>query len=770
MLKKCLRNTTLVALTLSMLFSLCSLTLAADLPIPNLLKTKGKAGKNITYTFNKKTGALTLSGKGAMYDYEDYYINKEKASPFAGDSKIKSIKFSDNITQIGTKAFKGLKIKTLKLPKKLKVVKQNAFYGSTRLKKVEFPKGLEVVGYEAFKDCKKLTNINLNAKTIKKGAFSNCANLNTVKLGNKVKTIEELVFAGSKLIKTFSLGEGVEVIGKNSLREANISTIKLPKSLKKIGKGFLEVAKNLEEIKLDSSNSNFELVDGVLFNESLTQVIKYPSLKQSSDFNAPKTVKWVRDFAFSYSKNLVNVKFETSLKEIGKSAFVSGSAISVVVLPESVSKIGTEAFRNCRKLTCINLPNKIQTIQDKVFKSCVRLKEINLPSSLKSIGEEAFYNCYKITKVTIPNTVQKIDDRAFNGCKNLGNITVGDNAIFIGYRVFGGTKWLENSTDEYVYLGKSLIKHISKSSEVNIKEDTLSIAGRAIVDDEEIIEVINIPDSVEYIGNYAFYGIKYLRSIKLPENIKIVGEFAFAYCGYLGKITAPDKYFEIGAGAFFETNWNGLKLNDILYDAVDSRLFDIIESKAIYVCANAYFIDYYNDYYLGFFRDIHIPDTIKYIAPKSFYNAAMISKVSIPVGVERIEEKTFAENELLELVELPSTINYIAKDAFEGTENVTIKGEKGSCAHKFAEKNKIKFKAAKFVQNLKISGVKDKVYSKKGIEHNIKIKDGNKLLKQGKEFEVEYVSGKKYGKYYAVIRGIGKYAGVVYKKFTVTKK
>lgn len=43
------------------------------------------------------------------------------------------------------------------------------------------------------------------------------------------------------------------------------------------------------------------------------------------------------------------------------------------------------------------------------------------------------------------------------------------------------------------------------------------------------IESINIPDAVEEIGDFSFWGCEYLRNIKLSENIRVLGNQIFFY-------------------------------------------------------------------------------------------------------------------------------------------------------------------------------------------------------------------------------------------------
>ena len=52
----------------------------------------------------------------------------------------------------------------------------------------------------------------------------------------------------------------------------------------------------------------------------------------------------------------------------------------------------------------------------------------------------------------------------------------------------------------------------------------------------EQIEIIRIPEGVEAIGNYAFYGCRSLRGIHFPSTLRRIGSGMFNVCGNLSKL------------------------------------------------------------------------------------------------------------------------------------------------------------------------------------------------------------------------------------------
>ena len=62
---------------------------------------------------------------------------------------------------------------------------------------------------------------------------------------------------------------------------------------------------------------------------------------------------------------------------------------------------------------------------------------------------------------------------------------------------------------------------------------------------------LTIGNSVETIGINAFYFCEKLTSVTIPNSVTSIGEWAFKYCSSLAFVTIPDSVTSIGDGAFY---------------------------------------------------------------------------------------------------------------------------------------------------------------------------------------------------------------------------
>ena len=217
-------------------FSQCT-NLTGDLIIPNSVT---EIGNNAFYQCTGFNGTLTLSsnlktiGDNAFYDCSGFTesltlpnsVTTIGESAFNGCSGFTSLKLSDALTEIPTRAFLLCNFKgTLTLPSRLKIIGEGAFYNCTGFTGVlTLPNSVTTIGESAFAFCSGFTVLKLSEALtiIDKFAFWCCNNLtiesenpSQVTLPKSLEKIGEKAFVDCNKIKTInyqSLPEGISSI------------------------------------------------------------------------------------------------------------------------------------------------------------------------------------------------------------------------------------------------------------------------------------------------------------------------------------------------------------------------------------------------------------------------------------------------------------------------------------------------------------------------------------------------------------------------------
>ena len=153
---------------------------------------------------------------------------------------------------------------------------------------------------------------------------------------------------------------------------------------------------------------------------------------------------------------------------------------------------------------------------------------VDIRSGVTGVGKDAFYGCDDLQVISLPDTVTQLDDNALGNCPALSDILV--DAKNPAYK----------SVDGALYS----------------KDGTVLVKGPANA------ETFVVPDGVATIGDYAFFGAKYLTSIYFPEgSLTTIGAMAFEFCEGLTELLLPAGVTEIGMYAF--AHCSGLRSVDL---------------------------------------------------------------------------------------------------------------------------------------------------------------------------------------------------------------
>lgn len=370
--------------------------------------------------------------------------------------------------------------------------------------------------------------------------------------GYEVIGILEGSFKDNLNITQLSMSENVEFINDNAFSGCkNLSAIKLSRNIYKIGKDvFTDTA-------YFNNSGNWD--DGMLYVSSGYNYFLIAVNKQRENYVIKDGTTVIADYTFSNNKKIRTCKFPDTLMTIGNRAFYNCSvyneeitfpdyllyigdqafyctAIKKLVFPDNVAYIGTRAFENT-KVTEVILPKNLEVIPASVFYDCRKLEKIEIPNKVKYISTCAFAFS-GLKEITIPESVEYIGPGAFNGT-NMSKIKLPDKYIEIYTDAFYQTPyyWDEsNWVNDGLYLGNYLLYSRFDINVLNIKNGTKYVAAEICEGNNGLVSV-TIPESVEYIGSFAFLDCGKLNSVSIPATVKHIGTYAF------GVIEYGDKYY-----------------------------------------------------------------------------------------------------------------------------------------------------------------------------------------------------------------------------------
>ena len=144
---------------------LAVLMIATLLPVSAFadeVDASGTCGENVTWTL--KNGVLTISGTGAMEDYDWEIEMRPWNNGSTGPIKnVNSIIIENGVTSIGNQAFRSFtNLAKVTIPSSVKSIGYLAFAYCPSLKSITIPSGVETIDARAFFYCPILSEINVD--------------------------------------------------------------------------------------------------------------------------------------------------------------------------------------------------------------------------------------------------------------------------------------------------------------------------------------------------------------------------------------------------------------------------------------------------------------------------------------------------------------------------------------------------------------------------------------------------------------------------------
>ena len=146
-----------------------------------------EGSQGLEYILSSNKDSYYVKGIGECTDTDivipEYYnglkITNINSSAFKGNTEIKSVFISKNVSLISGEAFSNCRnLENVVFEEGVTNIAWYAFINCTSLKNVSLPSSLGIIGSNAFKNCTSLTNINIPDKvTALYGTFYGCSSL-----------------------------------------------------------------------------------------------------------------------------------------------------------------------------------------------------------------------------------------------------------------------------------------------------------------------------------------------------------------------------------------------------------------------------------------------------------------------------------------------------------------------------------------------------------------------------------------------------------------
>ncbi|GHU77123.1 hypothetical protein AGMMS49992_24130 [Clostridia bacterium] len=334
--------------------------------------------------------------------------------------------------------------------------------------------------------------------------FREWETLESVSFPSTLRSIQG-AFIRCTSLRRITLPEGVEsVIG--SFMNCGLTEVHLPASLTSLNAAAFGECNSLMTITVDERNPALQVIDGVLYNISKAELLKYPPALVKDEFVIPSFVKSINDYAIAYS-----------------------SRIRQMVLPEGI------------------------TVQPIYNVMCYGLERLSVSSTLVSFGDyiNDFGNGvgWALERIDIApgNPVfTSVDGVVYKDGKLHLYPEANRKSLYITDEFWRQIEGFGETYHGFFYQNYAL---------EGVAFDTAAVTEIPNMMFSECINLkhVSLPLTLTKIGDRAFDSCISLESVALPPGLLEIGDSAFTNTPLLKSVIIPDSVSKIGDYAFDRT-------------------------------------------------------------------------------------------------------------------------------------------------------------------------------------------------------------------------
>lgn len=285
------------------------------------------------------------------------------------------------------------------------------------------------------------------------------------------------------------------------------------------------------------------------------------------------------------------------------------------------------------------------------------VKKDNIDYTVTAIGYSAFGSLstpINVSSVFIPATVLSIGDSAFIYCDALTTVTFAENSQL-------------KSIERAAFWGS---EHVHpRFKEIKIPDSVETIGNGAFYECRDL-ERIALPSALQTLSSVTFYNCTALSEVTFPASLKTIESSAFSGCRNLSKVKLPASLKAIQSSVFHLC----INLKTVSYDGSLEQWSRITADNDVlgYSCPSLVMSDYTAQFILvkNAFLDPP-PKTVTITKYTGTESTVILPSTINSWPVTKIGEDALKDNTTITSVTIPDSVTEIGSNAFAGCTNLT---------------------------------------------------------------------------------------------------
>lgn len=379
-----------------------------------------------------------------------------------------------------------------------------------------------------------------------------------------------------KTIQKIMLPDSLEEICPNAFHSLLLSTITIPKNVKKIGPALFSYSSfrhsKTHKILLSKDNPYFKMKDDVIFNKNCTTLVYYSSSKKTKKYVIPNSVTKINPMAFAHNYYIKQVILPKKLTKLGGGAFYDCSNLKYININKKTKISNLTPFNGAPFNITRFMQNDLdyeeysEEISDQEYTNGPThyIKPgANCPSNYKPFGTFAGTN---ITSLVVPRKVKYLSTTTIENTP-INELTLTKN--FCG-DINTGDYYNEKNLHLYTHkistinIEKKNKKYEIKNNILYSKDGTILYMALTPENSSQQPSEIIVNEKVTRIAQGAFYFYGYnsqkKTNIKINGNLDVIEIYAFDN-SYINKVIIEGNVSTIEAGSFYHSKLHAFICN-----------------------------------------------------------------------------------------------------------------------------------------------------------------------------------------------------------------
>ncbi|MCQ2496121.1 MAG: leucine-rich repeat domain-containing protein [Lachnospiraceae bacterium] len=405
-------------------------------------------------------------------------------------------------------------------------------------------------------------------------------------------------------------------------------------------------------VEANAAASDFEVSWGTVYYVGSDKKVNIPAMTDAASLYISEN-STIEELSIAEGYNSVYIYNCPSLKSVKIPASADyiymnyDEGIESLTIPKNAQSVSLYALSSLKNVTFEK--NGVTECSNITVSSCPQIKSVDLPNRGETV--EISY-CDKIETVNVGAKTEYLylydlpAAKKINLPKNLAYFSIRD----VAYSALTDDSDRFDIENDCIYDGDILFSLDPSKKVINVRPGTietsyLGISGSCYV------TTINLPDSVEKIGEASFAGMYSLKNVNLPKNLVTISAYAFdessiksitipenvafispeAFCGYTGSVKVSDKnptfsiYDDCLYGTYLDYSYdnNSPMYKSILYYVPKNKTSIKFDPNIVGIESFAF-----TDTKL---KEINVPEGVTYMC--SYLSGSAAKKITLPASL-----------------------------------------------------------------------------------------------------------------------------------------